>query len=85
FDNAASESHTVIDLETRDRVGLLHTIASTLSELGLNIALAKICTEKGAALDSFYVTRVADGKILDAQLQETIRFQLIRAILALDA
>jgi [protein-PII] uridylyltransferase len=84
FDNAASESHTVIDLETMDRVGLLHTVASTLSEVGLDVALAKICTEKGAALDSFYVTRVAGGKIFDTQFEETIKQQLIRAIRGLD-
>ena len=46
FDNHTSERCTVIDVETEDRVGLLYTLSQTMSELGLDISIAKISTEK---------------------------------------
>src|SRR4051812_12325851 len=48
FDNETSETRTVIDVETEDRVGLLYVISQALTECKLDIALAKILTEKGA-------------------------------------
>lgn len=63
FDNDISETRTVIEVQTEDRVGLLYMISRALLSFGLDIAVAKICTEKGAATDTFYVTE-ADGRKL---------------------
>jgi [protein-PII] uridylyltransferase len=81
FDNEASDTRTVIDLETEDRVGLLYVVSRTLAELGVDISLAKISTEKGAAVDSFYVTELEGGKI---EAPERLRFieQRLRAAIA---
>jgi [protein-PII] uridylyltransferase len=84
FDNASSDSYTIMDLEAEDRVGLLFAVTRTLSELGLNIALAKILTEKGAAIDTFYLTDRDGGKISDHARQEEIIQALRTAIEALD-
>ena len=73
FDNNSSSTATVVDIETEDHVGLLYTISHTMAELGLDIVLAKICTEKGAAIDSFYVTEHGGGKVLDSERQAVIR------------
>ncbi len=56
-DNRASRDFTVVDVVARDRVGLLHAIASALTASGAQIALAKVATEAHRAVDSFYVTR----------------------------
>lgn len=80
FDNDTSETRTIIEIETEDRLGLLHTISRTLSETGLDISAARICTEKGAAIDSFYVNRLDGGKILDPKQQTEIEQALRRAI-----
>ena len=59
-------------METEDRVGLLHAITQALAEVELNITAAKIVTEKGAAIDTFYVNETDGQKILDAGRQEFI-------------
>jgi [protein-PII] uridylyltransferase len=83
FDNETSDFYTLLDIETEDRVGLLYTISQTLSELHLDIAIAKISTEKGAALDTFYVAQADDHKVLSNDFQRQITKQLQAAIAAL--
>ncbi len=84
FDNDTAETSTVIDLETEDRLGLLHVISQSLAEMAIDISVAKIQTEKGAAIDSFYV-RDGDGqKILDPERQKFITHRLRTAIARLD-
>jgi [protein-PII] uridylyltransferase len=85
FDNEASDTRSVIEVETEDRVGLLYTIAQTLTELDLDISGAKICTEKGAAIDTFYVREIWGGKILAEERLRAIDRKLRHAIEALDA
>jgi [protein-PII] uridylyltransferase len=65
IDNRASSRHTVIEVVTKDRPGLLFTMAQALHELGLTIGVAKINTEGNRVADVFYVTE-ASGKKLDA-------------------
>jgi len=80
FDNETSDTRTVIDVETEDQVGLLYTISRALAELGLDIYLAKISTEKGAAIDSFYVSERDGAKILEPGRQGEIERRLRAAI-----
>ena len=72
FDNEASETRTLLEIETEDRLGLLYAISQTLAELAIEISTAKICTEKGAAIDSFYVSEESGGKILLPERQKAI-------------
>jgi [protein-PII] uridylyltransferase len=85
LDNEASEARTLIEIETEDRVGLLHAISEVLSEFDLDISAAKILTEKGAAIDSFYVREIDGGKLLDPERQTAIERKLQQAIARLDA
>jgi [protein-PII] uridylyltransferase len=84
FDNESSDSRTVIEIEAEDRIGLLYAISQSLSEINVNIAGAKILTEKGAAIDSFYVREKDDGKITAAERHRSIEHKLRHAIHALD-
>ncbi len=85
FDNESSEHRTLIEIETEDRVGLLYAISHALSEFDLDISAAKILTEKGAAIDSFYIRELDGGKILSEQRQKSIERKLLSAINSLDA
>jgi len=63
FDNQISETRTFIEIETEDHLGLLYAISQTFAKLGVDIAAARILTERGAAIDSFYVRESDGGKI----------------------
>jgi len=80
FDNDASEERTLIEIGTEDRLGLLYTISQTFVELHLDIAAARIVTERGAAIDSFYVSTVGGGKIVSAARLKEVTARLREAI-----
>ncbi len=64
IDNDSAQRATVIDVQAEDRLGLLFTLARSLHDLGLEIALAKVATEANRAIDAFYVTSRGE-KIVD--------------------
>lgn len=85
FDNDAADTRTFVQIETEDRIGLLYTLARTLTDVELDISTARICTEKGAAIDSFYVREIGGGKILSLERQKAIERRLQHAINTLGA
>ncbi len=52
-----STSATIVEISTRDRIGVLYAITQALADLGLDISLAKVATEGERVDDVFYVTR----------------------------
>ena len=85
FDNESSEERTLIEIETEDQLGLLYAISQTFFELAVDIAGARIVTERGAAIDSFYVRELAGGKITSPERQRLIEGKLREAISRFDA
>jgi [protein-PII] uridylyltransferase len=80
FDNEVSETRTLIEIETEDHLGLLYMISQTLSKLAVDIVNARIVTERGAAIDSFYVCELNGGKINPPERQAAIERRLREAI-----
>jgi [protein-PII] uridylyltransferase len=80
IDNLTSDNRTIIDIQGEDRVGLLYDISRTLTELDVQVSLAKILTEKGAAIDSFYAAERSGGKILNLERQAEIKEKLRKAV-----
>ena len=56
-----------------DRIGLLYDVFMAIGNLGLEITNARINTEKGAAIDSFFVTDARGLKIEDTNLLYQLR------------
>ncbi len=79
FDNTASGTDTVIDIETGDRTGLLYDMARALTETGVDILSARIMTDARRVCDAFYV-RMGNGKITDNGAQEAVRRALSEAV-----
>jgi [protein-PII] uridylyltransferase len=80
FDNEISQTRTVIEIQTEDRLGLLFALTQTLTSLGLDISFSKISTEKGAAIDTFYVQDQLGKQVTDPDRLATIRAKLEDAI-----
>ncbi|MCR9219321.1 MAG: [protein-PII] uridylyltransferase [Alphaproteobacteria bacterium] len=85
IDNKASNSHTVIEVNGRDRTGLLHRLAYALTGLGLQIATAKISTYGEQVVDVFYVKDVFGMKIDHPGKLEAIRKDLLAVLIEGDA
>ena len=83
IDNKAHPAYTLIQIETPDRVGLLYDLLTALGHEGVNIALSRISTQKGAAIDTFYVCDNNNrGKITDSNRIAGIQHRLRAAILS---
>jgi len=61
--NLADPTHTTVEVQALDRIGLLHDLFHAINRLGLTTAHARICTEKGAAVDTLYITRAQGGQV----------------------
>jgi [protein-PII] uridylyltransferase len=85
IDNRASATHTVIEVNARDRVGLLFDICRALSVLRLSIGSARVNTYGEVAVDVFYVKDVFGMKIGDEVRLDAIRASLLEAIRAGEA
>jgi [protein-PII] uridylyltransferase len=80
-DNTASRTHSVIEVNGRDRPGLLFDLAKALKELGLVIHSAHISTYGERVVDVFYVKDVFGMKLsqrsklqrLERALSEALR------------
>jgi len=79
FDNGASRTDTVLDIETGDRTGLLYDIAHVLAEFGIDFQSSHIVTDARQVRDAFYI-RMGDAKVVDGAIQEAVRRELAQVI-----
>jgi [protein-PII] uridylyltransferase len=80
FDNNASATHTLIEVNGRDRPGLLYEVSRALTELGVQIANAKISTYGERVVDVFYVKDIFGMKIDRETKLAAIKTRLLQAL-----
>jgi [protein-PII] uridylyltransferase len=80
IDNRASNSHTVLEVNGRDRPGLLHDVTAAISEQGLQIASAHVTTYGVRAVDVFYVKDVFGLKVDNERKLASLRDALLAAL-----
>src|SRR4029077_18481830 len=80
-DNNASRSHTVLEVNGRDRPGFLWEVTRELTRLSLQVSSAKISTYGEKVVDVFYVKNVFGHKVEHPQKLAEIRTGL-EAVLA---
>ena len=80
IDNTASNFFSVIEVNGRDRPGLLHDVTRALTECGMQIGTAKISTYGERVVDVFYVKDVFGMKITNAQKQEEVRKAVLMSL-----
>ncbi|HEX5454669.1 MAG TPA: bifunctional uridylyltransferase/uridylyl-removing protein, partial [Stellaceae bacterium] len=81
IDNNASRAHTVIEVNGRDRPGLLWELTRELTRLSLQVSSAKISTYGEKVVDVFYVKNLFGHKVEHPQKLADIRAAL-EAVLA---
>ncbi len=79
-DNSASETFTVIEVNGRDRPGLLHDLTRALFSLSLTIGAARIATYGERAVDVFYVKDGYGLKILHEQRLANIEATILESL-----
>jgi [protein-PII] uridylyltransferase len=79
LNNEISEHCTVLEILAEDRLGFAYSVARRLTALGLNIAFAKLATEKTMAFDVFYLTDAGGGKV-PPERWDAIRAKLDEAL-----
>ena len=80
IDNHASNTHTVLEVNGRDRPGLLHDVTAAISDQGLQIASAHVTTYGVRAVDVFYVKDVFGLKVENERKLAALRDALLTAL-----
>ena len=80
IDNRISARHTVIEVNGRDRPGVLYDLTQALSRLNLMIHGAKISTFGERVVDVFYVQDVLGGKVENEAKLRRIRQRLTEVL-----
>lgn len=81
FDNDGSEIYTIIEVDTRDRPGLLYDLTRTLAHNNIYIASAVIATFGAQVVDAFYVKDMFGLKMHSRSKQEALERKLRMAII----
>ena len=80
FDNSGSDIYTIVEIETRDRPGLLYDLARTLTANNVSIASAIIATYGEQAVDVFYVKDLFGLKLQTESKRRSLETRL-RAVI----
>jgi [protein-PII] uridylyltransferase len=80
FDNEGSEIYTIIEVDTRDRPGILFDLTRTLANNNVYIASAVIATYGEQVVDTFYVKDMFGLKFHSAAKQKSLERKLREAI-----
>jgi [protein-PII] uridylyltransferase len=80
IDSKLSANHTVIEVNGRDRPGLLYRLTRCLSDLNLQISSAKISTFGQRAVDVFYVKDQYGLKVESEARLKSIRAGLMQVL-----
>ncbi len=77
-----SMKRTIVEVQARDQLGLLYRLARTISEHGFDITFARIGTERGVAIDTFYIESENHQAVGNPERLHTLRAALAEVISA---
>lgn len=80
MDNEGSDIYTIVEVDTRDRPGLLYDLTRTLANNNIYIASAVIATYGAQVVDTFYVKDMFGLKLHARSKQEALERKLRQAI-----
>lgn len=80
IDNKASSTHTLLEVNGRDRPGLLYDLTAAMTRAGLQIGSAHISTYGERVVDVFYVKDIFGLKVSHERKLDQVRAELLKAL-----
>ncbi|MBI5691131.1 MAG: [protein-PII] uridylyltransferase [Verrucomicrobia bacterium] len=78
--NELTMQRTIVEVQARDQIGLLYRLAKTISDHGFDITFARIGTERGVAIDTFYIEGANHEPLSTPERLEVLRGALNEVI-----
>ncbi|HEX3730116.1 MAG TPA: ACT domain-containing protein, partial [Opitutaceae bacterium] len=75
-----SMQRTIVEVQARDQLGLLYRLAKVISDHGFDISFSRIGTERGMAIDTFYIESDNHQPVEDPERLRTLRDALLEVI-----
>jgi [protein-PII] uridylyltransferase len=75
-----SMQRTIVEVQARDQIGLLYRLAKVIFDFGFDITFARIGTERGVAIDTFYVESANHEPVDDPEKLRSLRNALSEVI-----
>ena len=76
-----SMQRTIVEVQARDQLGLLYRLAKTISDHGFDITFARIGTERGVAIDTFYIENETHEPVENPERLHGLRDALANVII----
>lgn len=80
INNEASRTHTVLEVNGRDRPGLLYDVTKALNDLGIIISSAHITTYGERVVDVFYVKDVFGHKVRQSSKMQQVQRHMVNVL-----
>jgi [protein-PII] uridylyltransferase len=75
-----SMQRTIVEVQARDQIGLLYRLAKAIFDFGFDITFARIGTERGVAIDTFYIESANHEPVEDTERLRGLRNALTEVI-----
>ncbi|HEY1765806.1 MAG TPA: [protein-PII] uridylyltransferase [Opitutaceae bacterium] len=75
-----SMQRTIVEVQARDQIGLLYRLAKAIFDFGFDITFARIGTERGVAIDTFYIESANHEPVEDPDRLFALRTALTEVI-----
>jgi [protein-PII] uridylyltransferase len=75
-----SMQRTIVEVQARDQIGLLYRLAKAIFDFGFDITFARIGTERGVAIDTFYIESANHEAVEDSDRLQKLRSALTEVI-----
>jgi [protein-PII] uridylyltransferase len=75
-----SMQRTIVEVQARDQIGLLYRLAKAIYDFGFDITFARIGTERGVAIDTFYIESANHEPVEDPERLTRLRTALTEVI-----
>jgi [protein-PII] uridylyltransferase len=75
-----SMQRTIVEVQARDQIGLLYRLAKAIFDFGFDITFARIGTERGVAIDTFYIESANHEPVEDPERLQRLRTSLNEVI-----